>query len=88
MFWREMAAMALVAGVSLAGGALLLRAKGSAAPRYLISAAPEHVAWRIDTATGQVSACRLAGFDRVPICSDFGSQTLAEFQRARKAKPE
>lgn len=70
------ATAAAIAG--LMAGAWLWPSHG----RYQIAASGTRDAWRIDTVTGQASYCRTTGFEGVPICSAWGTQTMAEYRTA------
>lgn len=56
--------------------------------RFSISASNDFV-WRLDVVSGDISWCKRAGFERPPICSPMGTQSLAQanaFSRGSNAK--
>lgn len=71
------------AGFCVAGG-LIASAIFWTTPRYQISNSG-HDAMRIDTRTGEVSFCKAIAIDEAPVCSDFGSRSLEQYQAERRA---
>ena len=76
----------LVLGAGAALVALLVGFLMLPQARYQISSAGPQNAWRIDTVTGHASYCRTMGFEGVPICSAWGTQSIAEYRTASAAR--